>query len=245
MAPLEKDNVHRVLDIGTGTGIWAIEMAEIFHNAEVTGIDLSGTQPSWVPPNVKFIIDDIESPWIENDIFDFIMCRYMVSSIKDWPKLVENMYDHLNPGGWVELQDICVESYSQDGTLTKEHALIKWNKAYEEASEIIGRDCKPGKKLKGWIEDAGFENIHHERFRIPIGPWPKDPYYRDIGIHNLIQYLDGLEGFSLRSFCGALGWTQEEVLVLLAEVRNELKSGAYHAMFDFHVVYGQKPKPKE
>lgn len=42
---------HRILDIGIGTGIWAIDMADKFPMANVIGTDLSPIQPSWVPPN--------------------------------------------------------------------------------------------------------------------------------------------------------------------------------------------------
>jgi methylase of polypeptide subunit release factors len=38
-APIKKD-AHRILDVGTGTGIWAIDMADKYPSAEVTGIDL-------------------------------------------------------------------------------------------------------------------------------------------------------------------------------------------------------------
>ncbi len=36
-----------VLDIGTGTGIWAIEMADQYPDATVIGTDLSPVQPMW------------------------------------------------------------------------------------------------------------------------------------------------------------------------------------------------------
>ncbi|KAJ0385894.1 hypothetical protein COL922a_005486 [Colletotrichum nupharicola] len=36
--------------------------------------------------------------------------------------------------------------------------------------------------------------------------------------------------------------TKDEVLVMLAKVRQEIKSNALHAMFDHHVVYGKKPE---
>lgn len=45
------------------------------------------------PPNVKFEIDDVESPWVGHQKFDYIMCRYMAGSIQDWPKLMENIYE--------------------------------------------------------------------------------------------------------------------------------------------------------
>ncbi|KAF4838638.1 Secondary metabolism regulator LAE1 [Colletotrichum tropicale] len=242
LAPLEKDNVHRILDIGTGTGIWAVEIGDIFENAEVIGIDLSAIQPEWVPANVKFEIDDVESSWVGHKKYDFIMCRYMAASISDWPRLVRNIYDNLNPGGWAEFQDMSTDYYSQDGTYTEKNATWGWNKTFVRACESLGRDPCPGPKLEGWVRDhGGFQRVYHERFRAPIGPWPKDPYYRDIGMLNLAQILEGLEAFSLKLFCGVLGRTREEVLVELAAVRKELKTGAFHSMFDLHVVYGHKP----
>ena len=53
----------RVLDLGTGTGIWAIDVADEFPNAEVIANDLSPIQPQNVPVNVRFEVDDIESEY--------------------------------------------------------------------------------------------------------------------------------------------------------------------------------------
>lgn len=43
------------------------------------------------------------------------------------------------------------------------------------AATIIGQDGYPGAKLKKWAEDAGFVDIKEHVFKIPQGPWPKDP----------------------------------------------------------------------
>ncbi|KAF6804185.1 methyltransferase [Colletotrichum sojae] len=231
-APLEKDRVHSILDIGTGTGIWAMEMGDEFPNAQVFGIDLSPMQPGWVPPNVKFEIDDVESPWIDRK-YDFIYCRYMTGAIKDWPKLVQNIYDHLNPGGWVEFYDVDPDFYSPDGTYTEKHATHKWVTTLLDTMDSLGQTCRVGTKFEGWVKDAGFQNVQHQKYLVPLGPWAKDPYYQEIGLMNLAQTLEGLDGFTMRIFCGVLGWTKTEAEVLLVEVRNELKKlHTFHAQFD-------------
>ncbi|KAJ4025885.1 hypothetical protein NW761_014504 [Fusarium oxysporum] len=43
---LPDSKVKRVLDLGTGTGIWAIDFGDDHPEAEVTGVDLSPIQPS-------------------------------------------------------------------------------------------------------------------------------------------------------------------------------------------------------
>lgn len=87
-APIEEGPLQNILDIGTGTGIWAIEMGDQFPSANVLGIDLSPIQPEWVPANVHFVVDDAESDWIYPDNhFDYIHTRHTVMAIKDWPKL--------------------------------------------------------------------------------------------------------------------------------------------------------------
>ncbi|KAK2061987.1 S-adenosyl-L-methionine-dependent methyltransferase [Colletotrichum caudatum] len=240
-APLQKGKVHRILDIGTGTGIWAVEMGDVFHNAEVLGIDLSATTPEWHPPNVKFEIDDIEEPWVGHKKYDFIFCRYMGASIKDWPKLMENIYDNLAPGGWAEFQDVNTSFYSQDGTYSSETATASWMNGFMEACSATGRDPSVGPKLEGWVKDAQFQNIVADRIRAPLGPWPKDQWYSDLGMMNLILTLNGLEALSVKLFSEMLGKTQTEIAVELALVRKELKTMPFHAMFDIHVVYGQKP----
>jgi trans-aconitate methyltransferase len=61
-----------------------------YPGATITGVDLSPIQPSWVPPNVKFTVDDLESPWLQpENHFDYIHSRHIVMAIKDWPKLLQ------------------------------------------------------------------------------------------------------------------------------------------------------------
>ncbi|KAK5047687.1 hypothetical protein LTR84_006352 [Exophiala bonariae] len=59
-APLEHAP-PRVLDVGTGTGIWVLDFGDEFAESSVIGTDLSPIQLTWIPPNCNFVIDDAES----------------------------------------------------------------------------------------------------------------------------------------------------------------------------------------
>ncbi len=62
LAPIAKDS-QRVLDLGTGTGIWAMDFADHHPSASVIATDLSPIQPSLVPPNLEYQIDDFTCQW--------------------------------------------------------------------------------------------------------------------------------------------------------------------------------------
>lgn len=83
---------QNILDMGTGTGIWAMEMGDKYESATVLGVDLSPIQPTWVPPNVRFTVDDVESAWLHPvDHFDFVHSRHTIMAFKDWPALLQNV----------------------------------------------------------------------------------------------------------------------------------------------------------
>jgi len=242
LAPLEASKVHRALDLGTGTGIWALDFADQFMNCQVLGVDLSPIQPTWIAPNVKFEIDDIESEWNYSKKFDFIMGRYLMNGLKNYKWVIEQAFKNATPGGWVEFQDMTVDFKSDDGTLRYDSRILEWQRIGLRAQDELGVEHAPGTKLEGWFKDVGFVNIQHRLIKLPWGHWPRDPDMKEIGVYNLQQLLNGADAFTLRPFCEILGWSEEEVKVFMIGVRKELKDPRIHGYYEFHVVYGQKPE---
>jgi hypothetical protein len=94
VSPVTQTNtIHCVLDVGTGTGIWAIDFAVEHPGAKVIGVDLSPIQPKFVPPNLCFEIADLEDSWTFHEKFDFIYCRMMTASIRNWPQFFTNSFE--------------------------------------------------------------------------------------------------------------------------------------------------------
>ncbi|WYZ42887.1 hypothetical protein EsH8_VI_000586 [Colletotrichum jinshuiense] len=248
LAPPNDDGsqVKRVLDLGTGTGIWAIDFGDAHPEAVVYGVDLSPTQSAAVPPNVKFEIDDVEEPWTYHEPFDYIHCRAMTSSISNWRKLLKQAFNHLEPGGWFEMQEGHIRPRSDDGTLSSNHALVKWVDLLEEACNKFGRPFADIPGLADVMKEIGFVDVTLSTYKWPLNTWPKDPHYKELGHFSYENFMDGIEGFTLAPFTRALGWTKEEVNVFLVDVRNDLKDRTIHAYIPIQVVHGRRPdEPKE
>ncbi|KAK2013967.1 S-adenosyl-L-methionine-dependent methyltransferase [Colletotrichum eremochloae] len=240
--PNDKNSgVKRVLDIGTGTGLWAIDFGDEHPEAEVLGVDLTPVPTEFVPPNVRFEVDDVEEPWLHSRPFDYIHIRGMTTSIADWKKFLKQTYDGLAPGGYVEIFEGNFRPGCDDGTLTPEHAISKWVDHLEECGKIFGRLYVDIPGLVPILKEIGFVDVTIAKYKWPMSPWAKDEHYRELGSWCQENLMEGLEAFSMAPFTRALGWTKDEVNVFLVDVRKELRDRSIHAYNPLWVIYARRP----
>ncbi|KAK2041973.1 methyltransferase domain-containing protein [Colletotrichum somersetense] len=240
--PSNKDSkVGRVLDVGTGSGIWAIDFADEHPEAEVIGVDLSAAQPEFVPPNVRFEIDDVEEDWTFSTPFDYIHSRMMTGSIRDWKRFIKQCYDNLNPGGYLELNEVDAIPTSDDGTLTEGCDLMKTFSLWAEGLAVLGSPFEKFAPMEGVLKEVGFEDVRIQRFKWPTNSWPKDAKHRELGIWNYENLAPNLEGMMIASYTRGLGWTREEVMVMLMKARRDFADRSIHAYFNIWSIYGRKP----
>ena len=180
MAPLVQP--QEILDLGTGSGVWVIDMADQYPSAVVIGTDLSPIQPTWVPPNVRFEIDDFEEEWtFGRDRFDFVHARLLIGSVSNWPRLFKQAFDSLKPGGYFEDSETETWVYCDDGTFPQDGACAKWDHWFNEACGKFGRIIPKADQYKKWLEEAGFVDVEQRIIKRPTNDWPKDPKMKEIG----------------------------------------------------------------
>jgi len=245
LAPL--GNPHNILDLGTGTGIWAIEMAEKYPSAHVIGTDLSPIQPNFVPPNCDFEIEDVTREWTyPQNKFDFIHIRELFGSVPDWTFLFAEVYKATKPGGWVEICEHAVTPITEHpdpnpDPKSTEAFYNLWGRTVIGMGEIFGKTFEIWKESKSYLEAAGFVDVVEHRFKWPMNGWPQDEKSRELGLWNQLRLYDGVEGFMLRLLTNVGGFSYERAQLFLAEMRRALKDPTCHAFLDVSVVYGRKP----
>lgn len=225
LAPI--DHPNRVLDLGTGTGIWAIEFANEHPESDVLGTDLSPIQPEYVPPNCRFEVDDAEDEWVFGSRFDLIHARFMCGSFSNFPAIFASCLDNLNPGGWIEFQDYYVKVQAMDDSLAGT-ALERWNDLVLEGVRRMGKNGLAAARFKGQMLDAGFVDVVERKYALPGNPWAKGEDQKMLGMMQMENILDGLHGMSIGLFTKMLGMSAEEVELMLVDVRKDMRNTKIH-----------------
>jgi SAM-dependent methyltransferase len=166
-------------------------------------VDLSPIQPSWVPPNLNFEIDDLTQEWTWPDNhFDFVHIREMFGSIPDWDEFFSNCYRCTTPGGYVEIVEHSVQMRCDDDTMPPEHFYNEWGAKVVELGGKIGKSFTIWEEAKERLEKAGFVDVVQVEYKWPMNAWPLDKKQRAIGMWNQLRLYEGIEGFMLRLLTG-------------------------------------------
>ncbi|KAH8727077.1 S-adenosyl-L-methionine-dependent methyltransferase [Phaeosphaeriaceae sp. PMI808] len=247
-APLKRPK--RMLDIGCGTGRWCLEMAKEFPKARVEGIDLSPIQPDIAdstPANVDFFIDDIRRKewWHCTQPYDYIHTRMSLGIFRDFREIIQKGFNNLEPGGYMESHEMYSKLYCDDGTMPPDFKLLEWTRLHDKAAMSFGTPLRIANKLKTWYEQAGFVDVREETHCIPINSWARDSRHKLLGKFMSWNLCQGVHAWSVEYFSQALQWTDTEVEVYLAHLRNSIGDRSVHAYYKMWVVYGRKPFPTE
>ncbi|KAI0176546.1 S-adenosyl-L-methionine-dependent methyltransferase [Hypoxylon sp. FL1284] len=196
-------NPRRVLDVGTGTGIWAAEFAKRHPDSDVVGIDLNPVpQTAFTLPNCHFHVADVDEEWRFARPFDFIHVRSL-GEPADKRRLFQSIYDNLAPGGWVEFQEWILHAQSSDRSL-EGTAFQKWNKLMAEGIKKLGKSLFYILEYKDLLQQIGFQNVIELKYAVPTNSWPPGRQSQKIGGLQRNNTLQVIDVFSLGVFSQGL-----------------------------------------
>lgn len=165
LAPLVSPEA--ILDVGSGTGRWVIEMAQEFPQARVTGIDIAPTIPP-APLTVQFVQQDIlKGLPFPSKSFDYLHARLLVAAIPvdSWPGVVREYIRVTRPGGWIELFEGGT-TFVNAGPHTQQY--LAW---WDQLGKQRGIDASMMGQLPHLMQDLGIHNIQARLLHVPVGKW--------------------------------------------------------------------------
>jgi hypothetical protein len=142
----------------------------------------------------------------------------------------DSMKSALEPGGYIELQDVH-ELNCDDNEDWPNTSLYQWWDLVTKGFNAMGRSMNASGKHKERMIDAGFEDVKEEVFKWPVGMWPKDKKMKELGLWSRENTIDALEGLAIGPLTRQLNWSAEEVKVMCAKARTDIKNQAIHSYF--------------
>lgn len=205
---------------------------------------VSPIQPNWLPPNVFFQVDDVTDEWaFPAEHFDFIHIRCLGGGVRDWPAILKQAYNHLKPGGKIELTEGRTHLCCDDGTYSTKSETYRWVDTFHKIARANGLEFDPFPMMPDWLREGGFVNVNVTERPCPIGTWPKDKKLKEMGRFFRHQFIEGaVDSYSLALFTRIGGWDEAAVHVLLANVRNEFKNNKVHVYTHCSYAIAEKPR---
>lgn len=136
---------------------------------------------------------------------------------------------NLEPGGYLEMQDLSLPYRCDDASLTPDSPIHKLSDLFLRGGRVTGRNMDAAPTYAALMRTAGFVDVEEHQFKWPVNAWPRDPHFKTLGAYTHCNLDHGLEGLTLGLATRNLGWSKEETLLFCATVRKSLRSHRVHA----------------
>lgn len=234
-------NPLAILDVGCGTGRWAMEMAQLFPDANVIGLDIVppaideaailGNGLDRRPSNYSFVQGNVLEglPFAERS-FDFVHQRLLVTAVPQerWPNVVADLVRVTKPGGWVELAEPGWPQHAGPGLDTL------WN-SWVELCARRGADFRAGPTIGDLLKAAGLHHVTRRSVDFPMGA--HGGHLGRMSATDCLATGEALRGPTIAA--GVL--STEEYDRLMALTRAEVSQPNGIAVLPFYLACGQRP----
>ncbi|HEX2348087.1 MAG TPA: methyltransferase domain-containing protein [Ktedonobacterales bacterium] len=234
-APIQRP--MSILDVGSGTGRWATEMARLFPEANVIGTDIVAPNPETTPAaddgvrpdNYAFIQGNIlEGLPFADGAFDYTHMRLLLFAIPEarWPDVARELVRVTRPGGWIEL----VETGPQRNGGPAMDQVVNW---ITQASLKRGINPLLGPSIGGFLSQAGVPNVSAREIALPVGAY--GGRVGRLAETDVFGVLQGVKGLVAAQNLATPEQYDNAVMAAKADLNN------YQCALPFYIAYGQRP----
>ena len=234
----------RIADIGTGTGIWPVEMSRASPSSySFHGFDISSEQflpADSLPPNVTLGHADFFAPFPAElrGTFDLVNVRLIIISlgpVEVWQRVLSNLATLLKPGGalcWTEGNFLVARGFRGEGAESSPgHHLTAGQ--VQLNSTLVKRFGYSFPSFARLFEEAGLQRVEEDvlstdRLAVQRGA------FTDLGIGAVFGGLKNLAKVKEEGY-----WDESEVQRRRELAQGDRESGAY-LRWDIHVGVGFK-----
>jgi SAM-dependent methyltransferase len=231
-------NPLSILDVGTGTGRWAIEMANLFPRANVIGLDINPPPVDMAaevgvdlrPANYTFVPGNaLERLPFDDRSFDFVHMRALVTAIphEKWPYVIGELARVTRPRGWVESLEV---TFLLGGGPAIDK-LMAWLNATLAYRGVVFAD---GGKVADAMRTVGLGPVETRQLTVPCGE--SGGRIGRMLAADWISVLKGIGGMTV-----AQGVTTAEAFdQVLEQARAEMASPALRCTMPLYIAFGQR-----
>jgi ubiquinone/menaquinone biosynthesis C-methylase UbiE len=222
-----------ILDVGCGTGRWALEMAERFPHAHVTGVDHAPSAALAAPhgarsANLAFVAAGVwDGLPFADAAFDFVHMRLLLGALPAarWPGVARELVRVTRLGGWIELME---GDLSRAGGPAQE-VLNDW---IIRAGLPRGVDPRLGARVGDLLRNAGLSDVETRELTLPIGEAGGR-----VGAMMAVEFQAGVETLRAEIVTRGIA-TPREIDQVVAAMTFEMTRWQY--VQPFHLAFGQR-----
>ena len=236
---------HLVLDLACGPGGWATDVARLYPQMDVIGVDISQKMIHYAQAhaqsqrldNVSFQVMNVLNPLeFPDDAFDFVnarlLCAFMPADV--WPSFVQECVRITRPGGIIRLTEA-------EWEFTNSAACERLANMLTSAMWKDGKSFSPdGKRLGAtlmisqFLREKGLINIQRHAYALDFsfGAEAYEATYQDLMMNYPL----------LSTFLVKMGLTaKEEFDQLCDQVSVEMQEPTFRGLWFFLSAWGTKP----
>lgn len=231
-----------IADIGTGTGVFLLQLAKLYPEATLRGFDISPElypAPESLPSNVQLGIMDVKQPPPpeEHNRYDVVHVRLLTAAMNptDWDSAVRNLTRLLKPGGALQWEECdFTQSPYRRGRMDSSVSAARFiSSKFREA--LMEKFSSGWSTLPQIMQSVGLLGVDDDIVSSDRVVETRET----LTANGMIAIFLWAELMSKRGSPGSL--QIDELNRLEVQVDRDIRSGCY-VRYDVHVALGFKPE---